>query len=116
MSLCHGPGIQDRCCVGAPAEFIIQARNDFGNRTSGQDEFSVMVQTVAEESKDIHAKIEDRGDGSYFVGYTCEEEIDCKVSVQHKSDKGKMVAVRGSPFTVKFLNNINAENNSVKGP
>jgi dynein heavy chain len=40
MSLCYGPAIQDACCAGAPAEFIIQARNDSAeNRTSGHDDF-----------------------------------------------------------------------------
>ena len=116
MSFCYGPGIQDECSVGAPAEFIIQARNGDGRRTSGHDEFSVKVQTVTEQPRDIHAEIVDKGDGSYFVSYACEEEVDCKVTVQLKDDKGNMVDVRGSPYTVNFSKNIEAENNSVKGP
>ena len=47
------------------------------------------------------------------MSYTCEEEIDCKVSVQLKDDKGKMVAVRGSPYLVNFSKKIEAENNIV---
>ena len=47
------------------------------------------------------------------MSYTCEEETDYKVTVQFKDEKGKMVAVRGSPYTVNFSNNIETENNSV---
>ena len=50
------------------------------------------------------------------MSYACEEEVDCKVTVQLKDDKGNMVDVRGSPYTVNFSKNIEAENNSVKGP
>jgi hypothetical protein len=117
MSLCYGPAIQENCAVGSPAEFIIQARNDNAeNRQSGNDNFIVKVQTVDEEPVDIQAEVIDRGDGSYFVSYTCEEPADCKVSVMFKDDKGKMVAVRGSPYTVNFSKNVKQENNTINGP
>ena len=50
------------------------------------------------------------------MNYTCEEEVNCRVTVQLKDDKGRMVAVRGSPYTVKVSKNIETEKNSVKGP
>ena len=36
--------------------------------------------------------------------------------MQLKDDKGKIVDVRGSPYTVNFSKKIEAENNSTKGP
>ena len=39
-SLAYGPGLLKKGALGAPTEFVIQARNDHGeNRTSGRDEF-----------------------------------------------------------------------------
>ena len=58
MSLCYGPAIQDTCAVGTPAEFIIQARNDNAeNRTSGNDNFIVKVETVEDEPKEIEVEL-----------------------------------------------------------
>ena len=117
MSLCYGPAIQDSCAVGTPAEFIIQARNDDAqNRQSGNDAFIVKVTTMEEEPKEIPAEVKDREDGSYFVNYTCDEPMDCKVTVMFRDDKGKLVPVRGSPYTVNFSKDVPAAHNSVNGP
>ena len=117
MSLCYGPAIQDSCAIGAPAEFVIQARNDNAeNRTSGNDNFVVKVTTNEEEPREIEATVVDRADGSYFVSYTCDEPVECKVSVMFKDDKGKMVAVRGSPYSVNFSADVPPANNAINGP
>jgi hypothetical protein len=117
MSLCYGPAIQDNCAIGAPAEFVIQARNDNAeNRTSGNDNFVVKVTTNEEEPREIEATVTDRADGSYFVSYTCDEPVECKVTVMFKDDKGKMVAVRGSPYSVNFSADVPPANNAINGP
>lgn len=117
MSLCYGPAIQDNCAIGTPAEFVIQARNDNAeNRTSGNDLFTVKVTTNEEIPREIPATVTDRQDGSYFVSYTCDEPVECKVSVMFKDDKERMVPVRGSPYSVTFAEDVPPANNAMNGP
>ena len=42
--------------------------------------------------------------------------MDCKVTVMFRDDKGKLVPVRGSPYTVNFSADVPAAQNSINGP
>jgi dynein heavy chain, axonemal len=63
-SLAYGPGLLPEGAVGAPTEFIIQARNDQGeNRRSGRDNFQVKITAYCPEPMDIPCEIVDKDDG-----------------------------------------------------
>lgn len=73
-SLCYGPGLIDDGAIGAPTQFVIQARNkDNHNRASGMDNFQVKIMTVPEEegqeAKEIPCQIIDQDNGKYTVEY-----------------------------------------------
>ncbi|GAB4815949.1 hypothetical protein N2152v2_002995 [Parachlorella kessleri] len=62
-----GPGIT-RAVAGQQAEFLIQARDEAGNRRlSGGDEFQVLLTAP---SASLAATVTDKGDGTYSVAYT----------------------------------------------
>ena len=61
-----GPGVT-RALAGRPAEFVIQARDEAGNRRlSGGEEFSVALTGPAS----LAAAVADKEDGTYSVAYT----------------------------------------------
>jgi len=116
-SLCHGTGLFQDQAVGAPIEFIIQARNDQNeNRKSGRDDFQVKIVTKGDVPREIAAEIDDHNDGQYYVKYQVEEECEVQISVLFKDESGSMVPVRGSPYSASFNANTNANANNLTGP
>jgi dynein heavy chain, axonemal len=113
-SLCFGPGVLKDQAIGEPVEFIIQARNDHGeNRKSGRDVFQV---TIRQGKNEIPCEITDKDNGQYFVKYQVDEECDVSIEVLFCDDKGKLVPVRGSPYTANFVTGTKPEMNHLNGP
>lgn len=54
--------------------------------------------------------------GQYFVKYMVEQEGDVIIDVTFLDDKGKIVPVRGSPYTASFVEGIKPEMNHTFGP
>jgi hypothetical protein len=114
-SLCYGPGIAMEASVNENIEFVICARNDSGeNRKSGRDIFEVNIKDSAK--KEVACEIVDLDDGSYRVKYKVEAAGDYAIDVTFLDDKGKMVPVRGSPYTATFAEGVKADMNTLNGP
>jgi hypothetical protein len=114
-SLCFGPGTLRDQAIGEPIEFIIQARNDSGeNRRSGRDIFQVTIKDA--KKSDVPCEITDKDNGQYFVKYQVDEEADLTIEVLFQDDKGKMVPVRGSPYSAGFKAGTKPELNHLNGP
>lgn len=45
-----------------------------------------------------------------------EEEVDCKIEILFEDDKGKMVALRGSPYKSNFSAKSASNVNNLTGP
>ena len=114
-SLCYGPGIAMEGAVNEPTEFVIQARNDQSeNRKSGRDVFEVKITDA--NKQEVPCEIVDPDDGSYRIKYKPEAEGDYSIEVLFLDDKGKMVPVRGSPYTATFVSGLKADMNTLAGP
>jgi len=114
-SLAFGLGVLKEQAVGEPIEFVIQARNDNGeNRKSGRDGFFVSIRTT--DKKEIPCEVSDMENGQYFVKYVVEQECDVIIDVTFLDDKGKIVPVRGSPYSATFVAGIKPEMNHMFGP
>ena len=86
-SLCYGPGLLTEMAVNEPVEFIIQARNENDeNRTSGRDNFHVVIKTKEENPEEIIPEIVDADDGKYYVKYQVEKECDVDIKVSYKKN------------------------------
>lgn len=115
-SLCHGPGLLHAQAVNVPSHFLIQTRNDLGeNRQSGRDEFEVKVKCCGENPQIIDAEIIDTDNGTYEVIYTAPHACDVQIDVMFKDDKGKMVPIRGSPYTASFSDDTHKNFNDLTG-
>ena len=114
-SLCFGPGLLKDQAVGEPVEFIIQARNDEGqNRKSGRDQFQITIK--ADNGQEVPYELDDHNDGQYFVKYSVDHECSVNITVLFMDDKGKMVPVRGSPYSASFSASSPATANHLTGP
>jgi len=132
-SLAYGPGLLEGCGTKCPAEFKIIAKNDHcENRTSGRDTFEVKItqkvpipedvkadpELLAEykpETKEIPCEITDLDNGQYDVKYTCDTEGPLSIQILFLDDKGRMVAVRGSPFTINCKDGVDPKSNLMTG-
>jgi dynein heavy chain len=132
-SLAYGPGLLDNCGTNHPAEFKIIAKNDHcENRTSGRDTFEVKItqkvpipaevqadpEALAEykqEIREIPCEIVDNDNGQYDVKYTCDLEGEISISILFLDDKGKMVPVRGSPYTIFCKDGVDPKCNLMTG-
>ena len=86
-SLCYGPGLLTEMAINEPVEFIIQARNENDeNRTSGRDNFHVVIKTREENPEEIIPEIVDADDGKYYVKYQVSKECDVDIKVSYKKN------------------------------
>jgi len=102
------------------------------NRTSGRDTFEVKItqkvpipedvkadpELLAEykpETKEIPCEITDLDNGQYDVKYTCDTEGPLSIQILFLDDKGRMVAVRGSPFTINCKDGVDPKSNLMTG-
>lgn len=116
-SLAFGTGLLQEQAVGETAQFLIQARNDNAeNRQSGRDTFQVYIRTDDESNEEIQSDLVDQNDGSYMVNYKVERECAVKINIKFKDDKGRMVDVRGGPYTASFSAATPANTNTLTGP
>lgn len=114
-SLCFGPGLLKDQAVGEPVEFVIQARNeDCLNRKSGRDIFLITIKT--DTGVEVPNQIADHDNGQYFVTYTVQQECSVNITVLFQDDKGKMVPLRGSPYSASFNSHAKADANHLNGP
>ena len=128
-SLAFGPGLLQEVCVGTPVEFTIVARNDLGeNRTSGLDNFQVKItrtlpipeeelenEEYKQEVEEIPCEVADLDNGTYHCQYESAVEGPVDIHIMFEDDKGKMVPIRGSPYSATFLSNVKASDNKMTG-
>ena len=136
-SLAYGPGLLEGCGTKCPAEFKIIAKNDHSeNRTSGRDIFEVKItqkmplkevevdpeadpdaEVVEQkaEIREIKCDIVDTDNGQYDVKYTCETEGVINISILFLDDKGKMVPVRGCPYSIHCKDGVDPKSNLMTG-
>ena len=69
MSLAYGPGLLQDGAVGAPTEFIIQARNDMGENRKSGCVFFVVCFCFFGDNSNIPSELIDLDNGSYKVKY-----------------------------------------------
>lgn len=73
--------------------------------------------TIKDANKvEIPCEVVDPDNGQYHVKFRCEEEGDVSIEVLFLDDKGKMVPVRGSPYSCTFAQGIKPEMNALNGP
>jgi len=128
-SLAYGPGLLQNVAAGIPVEFKIIARNDLGeNRASGRDIFEVKIKRtlpVPEEEKEneeykpeiveLDCDVVDLDNGQYDCKYQIADPGDVEITIQFLDDKGKMVPIRGSPYTATFAAGVNPKDNTMTG-
>lgn len=121
----YGPGLLSGCAVAEEVCFVIQARDDNGsNRTTGGDEFSVVV-TMFEESDDHEdaepvriggVLVEDLENGKYLVTYIARYPGKYTVDVDFMGTfGGKSGPLRGSGVTIEFSATAPRDNNQMSG-
>ena len=54
-------------------------------------------------------------DGQYFCTYTVNEECQVEVKIEFEDDRGKMVPLRGSPYSASFTSKAKAADNTMIG-
>ncbi|KAJ8610166.1 hypothetical protein CTAYLR_008741 [Chrysophaeum taylorii] len=124
-SLIYGPGVLSGGTSGEETVFRVQARDkDNRNRTTGGDEFKVVITHVGGgddgDDDDIQQirnfSVNDIGDGAYEVTYVPPEPGEYLIVVEflgtHRGAKG---AVRGSGAVVEFKEFAPRSNNSFAG-
>jgi len=126
-SLAYGAGLLNDVCKGCPVEFVIQARNDLGeNRASGRDKFEVCVKRKIPKSgeegdeekekyDEIPCEVIDSNDGQYHCKYQSDEEGPVEIHIMFEDDKGKMVPIRGSPYSASFVEKAKQSDNLMTG-
>ena len=118
-SLACGPGLLREVCPGAPVEFMIIARNDLGeNRTSGRDKFEVKVLRCGDDDRkgeEYPCEVKDAQNGAYWCRYSVPDECEVEVHITFEDDKGKMVPVRGSPYSAQFSSKAKPADNLMTG-
>ena len=127
QTFAFGPGITDGCATGVEAQFIIESRDQYGNkRTCGMDEFVVDIEDIGKPEEGFEDEEEEGGenggageevldledplgltifdqmDGTYLVTYMPQRKTTYQVSITGQgSFDGKAGPVRGSPFVFK---------------
>ena len=66
--------------------------------------------------KEIPCQIIDNDNGQYDVKYYCDSEDPLSISILFLDDKGKMVPVRGSPYTITGKKGADVKTNAMTGP
>ncbi|GBG24145.1 Dynein heavy chain 9, axonemal [Hondaea fermentalgiana] len=123
--LAYGPGLIDGGCPGVPTMFVVHANDVTGSqRATGGDEFVVRVS--GDEVAVLDATIEDNEDGSYAVEYTAPLAGEYVIEVEYTGtfrddtgqvyETGKAGPIRGSPFTVNFIEGAARASNKMNGP
>eukprot|EP01038_Epipyxis_sp_PR26KG_P005447 gene5447-7540_t len=117
-----GPGILNGCAINEEVSFIIQARDDNSlNRTTGGDEFSVMVSIIGggedgENQRITGVMIEDMNDGRYLITYVAKYAGKYEIKVDFMGTfGGKAGPLRGSGLVVEFNARAPRENNHMSG-
>ena len=118
----YGPGLLSGCAIAEETSFMIQARDDNGvNRTTGGDEFSVVI-TMMEESEDAEplrvggVLVDDLENGTYHVSYIAKYVGKYTIDVDFMGTfGGKAGPLRGSGVSVQFSATAPRENNQMSG-
>jgi len=67
------------------------------------------------EIREIKCDIVDTDNGQYDVKYTCETEGVINISILFLDDKGKMVPVRGCPYSIHCKDGVDPKSNLMTG-
>jgi dynein heavy chain len=117
-----GPGILNECVIKEEVTFVIQARDaDNCNRTTGGDEFVVIVSAIEDESENSltripGVRIKDCEDGQYVVTYTVKAPGKYKIDVDFMGTFGGIAGpLRGSGSIIEFSPKGPRENNRMSG-
>jgi dynein heavy chain len=122
QSIMFGPGLISGCTINEETCFVIQARDaDTLNRTTGGDEFSVVV-SAFDEANDgaltrlAGVRVNDMNNGTYLVTYTVKHPGKYKVEVDFMGTfGGEAGPVRGSGDIIEFDAKAPRENNRMSG-
>ncbi len=117
-----GPGLLSGCAVNEEVSFVIQARDaENMNRTTGGDEFVVILSAVDEQKEGALTRIpgvrvQDLNDGRYLVTYLVKFAGKYEVKVDFMGTFGGTAGpVRGSGVMIEFDARAPRENNRMSG-
>ena len=113
-----GPGVLNGGAAGEPAMFLIQARDkDKACRTTGEDEFRVMVRTSdTTEEVFVTAIVQDQEDGTYIVAFTPPQAATFRIDVEFMGTFGGTAGpIHGSPILVSFNDIVSRDFNAPNG-
>ena len=123
--LVFGPGLLNNLATMEEVVFFVQAKDETNaNRTTGEDEFTVLIRRRIweEDMEEPEFKrvrdviVEDMEDGTYMVRYTAPAPGDYVIEVEFKGTFGGADGpVRGSPVTAVFDDYAPRSNNSFTG-
>lgn len=118
----YGPGLLSGCAINDEVSFMIQARDDANmNRTTGGDEFSVVISMIGggENGENVRIPgifIEDLENGRYLVSYKAKFAAKYEIKVDFLGTfGGKAGELRGSGVIVEFPPKAPRDNNQMSG-